>query len=402
MLILINKFLLLNNYFFFRILQISLILFLISNCTTTENATRLEKWSWMIQEEDIIFESSISEFGKLKPLIERNKFGQDIETPQEEYILIQNSTEQFAEDICKNISDWSISSSKDWVERVNRYISTKNVNVESLEKSFNYKLPNEARGDCNSVSSKNQFILDDILKLVRKIKADLDDPQKENRPMRISSLQNRIRIPIANEKEDEKSELYKKKNLVWKKYSALTNDVNYATQKEFFATEITWRLASIFGIIRGWVSYPPNIFTQSIAVIGLIAIGNSFLSSRLNDRDTVKYFPLSKKILFYDERFSDSELLLKETHYILINDKDNKLPGFDEFAAALDFQITNYEELHQYFLTKDGIKFKTKEIQEICGKHKCNRQPDMELLKKNVKVTIEELKKRRMMSSLFN
>ncbi len=104
-------------------------------------------------------------------------------------------------------------------------------------------------------------------------------------------------------------------------------------------------------------------------------------------------------MLFYEERFSGSEQLLNETHYVLINDKENKIPGFDEFAAALDFQITNYEELHQYFLTKDGIQFKTKEIQAICEKHKCNRQPDMELLKKNAKTTIEELKKRRMASS---
>jgi hypothetical protein len=397
-----HKNLLFNDRFYFRIFSIILVLILFSNCTTTENATRLEKWSWMIQEEDKIFESSISEFGKLKPLVERNIFGRDIETPQEEYTLIQNSTEQFVEDICKNLSDWDISASKDWVERVNRYISTKNVNIEILEKSFDYKKPIEARGDCNSVSQKNQFILDDILKLVKKIKADLDDPQKHDRAARIGLLQNRIRVPIANEKEEEKSELYKKKTLVGKKYSNFTKDVNYATQKEFFATDITWRLAYIFGLIRGLVSYQPDIFTKSIAVIGLIAIGNSFLSPRLNDRDKVRLLPFTKKILFYDERLSDSDQLLKETHYVLINDKENRLPGFDEFAAALDFQISNYEELHQYFLTKDGIQFRTKEIEAICEKYKCNRQPDMELLKKNAKATIEELKKRRMASNLLN
>jgi hypothetical protein len=164
----------------------------------------------MIQEEDKIFESSISEFGKLKPLIERNKFGRDIETPQDEYILIQNSTEQFAEDICKNISDWDIGSSKDWVERVNRYISTKNVNIDSLEKSFNYKLPNQARGECNSVSQKNQFILDDILNLVTKKKVYLDDPQKENRKARLNTLLNRI---IGSNKE-KKTELQSKSAIV--------------------------------------------------------------------------------------------------------------------------------------------------------------------------------------------
>lgn len=356
----------------------------------------------MIQEEDKIFESSISEFGKLKPLIERNKFGRDIETPQDEYILIQNSTEQFAEDICKNISDWDISSSKDWVERVNRYISTKNVNIESLEKSFNYKLPTEARGDCNSVSPKNQFILDEILKLVVKVKTDLDDPQKQNRPMRISLLQNRIRVPITNEKEEDNSELYKKKNLVWKKYSTFTNNVILATAKEAFATDITWLVAYAILAIKNFSNYPSNIYTKGVAVIMVAALGNKLFSQRLNDKDTARSLPFTKRILFYEERFSESEQLLKETHYVLINDKENKLPGFDEFAAALDFQISNYEEVYQYFLTKDGIKFKTKEIQEICEKHKCNRQPDMDLLKKNGKVTIEELKKRRMTSSLLN
>jgi hypothetical protein len=356
----------------------------------------------MIQEEDKIFESSISEFGKLKPLIERNKFGRDIETPQDEYILIQNSTEQFAEDICKNISDWDISSSKDWVERVNRYISTKNVNIESLEKSFNYKKPTEARGDCNSVSPKNQFILDEILKLVVKVKTDLDDPQKQNRPMRISLLQNRIRVPITNEKEEDNSELYKKKNLVWKKYSTFTNNVILATAKEAFATDITWLVAYVILAIKNFSNYPSNIYTKGVAVILVAAIGNKLYSQRLNDKDIARSLPFTKRMLFYEERFSESEQLLKETHYVLINDKENKLPGFDEFAAALDFQISNYEEVYQYFLTKDGIKFRTKEIQEICEKHKCNRQPDMDLLKKNGKVTIEELKKRRMTSSLLN
>lgn len=397
-----HKNLLLSNYFYFRILLIILVLLLFSNCTTTENATRLEKWSWMIQEEDKIFESSISEFGKLKPLVERNVFGRDIETPQEEYILIQNSTEQFAEDICKNLSDWDISASKDWVERVNRYISTKNVNIEILEKSFDFKKPIEARGGCNSVSQKNQFILDDILKLVRKTKADLDDPQKHDRATRISSLQNRIRVPITNEKEDDKSDLYKRKIIAAKKYSDFTKDVVLATAKETLVTEWTWFISYLILTIKNISGYPSDIYTKGVAVIMLVAIGNKYFSNRLNDRDAVKEILHKKKLLFYEERFSGSEQLLKDTHYILINDKENRLPGFDEFAAALDFQITNYEELHQYFLTKDGIQFKTKEIQAICEKHQCNRQPDMELLKKNAKATIEELKKRRMASSLLN
>jgi hypothetical protein len=154
--------------------------------------------------------------------------------------------------------------------------------------------------------------------------------------------------------------------------------------------------------IKGITSYPTNFFTQGIAVIGFIALINRRFSPRLSDRNTVKSLLFTKKFLFYDEIFSDNEQLLKDTHYILINDKENRLPGFDEFAAALDFQISNYEELHQYFLTKDGIQFRTKEIEAICEKYKCNRQPDMELLKKNAKATIEELKKRRMASNLLN
>ena len=52
--------------------------------------------------------------------------------------------------------------------------------------------------------------------------------------------------------------------------------------------------------------------------------------------------------------------------------------------------------------TGDLLFHIAKEIQAICEKHKCNRQPDMELLKKNAKATIGELKKRRMASSLLN
>jgi|JI10StandDraft_1071094.scaffolds.fasta_scaffold287229_1 hypothetical protein len=391
-----HKFLLLNNYFFLRILQISLILFLISNCTTTENATRLEKWSWMIQEEDKIFESSISEFGKLKPLIERNKFGQDIETAQEEYILIQNSTEQFAEDICKNISDWNISSSKDWVERIKRYISTKNVNVETLEKSFNYKLPNEARGDCNSVSSKNQFILDDILKLVTKIKADLDDPQKENRKARLDTLLNRI---TGTNKE--KAELQSKSEIVTKRMNSFREEVYELTDLEFNITERTFLASFLLIQLKGITNYPTNFLSGMIAVIGLGAILNREFSKTIEDRKVAGRFTLELNSRFYSRALQENENLLRTTQYNLINDKENKLPGFDEFAAALDFQISNYEELHQYFLTKDRIQFKTKEIQTICEKHKCNRKPDMDLLKKNAKITIEELKKRKMASSLL-
>jgi uncharacterized iron-regulated protein len=94
-------------------------------------------------------------------------------------------------------------------------------------------------------------------------------------------------------------------------------------------------------------------------------------------------------------------IFYETTQYNLINDKENKLPGFDEFAAALDFQISNYEELHQYFLTKKKFNLKQKKYKAICEKHKCNRKPDMDLLKKNAKVTIEELKKRRMARSLL-
>jgi hypothetical protein len=336
-LILMHKFLLLNNYFFLRILQISLILFLISNCTTTENATRLEKWSWMIQEEDKIFESSISEFGKLKPLIERNKFGQDIETAQEEYILIQNSTEQFAEDICKNISDWNISSSKDWVERIKRYISTKNVNVETLEKSFNYKLPNEARGDCNSVSSKNQFILDDILKLVTKIKADLDDPQKENRKARLDTLLNRI---TGTNKE--KAELQSKSEIVTKRMNSFREEVYELTDLEFNITERTFLASFLLIQLKGITNYPTNFLSGMIAVIGLGAILNREFSKTIEDRKVAGRFTLELNSRFYSRALQENENLLRTTQYNLINDKENKLPGFDEFAAALDFQISNY------------------------------------------------------------
>lgn len=113
-------------------------------------------------------------------------------------------------------------------------------------------------------------------------------------------------------------------------------------------------------------------------------------------------FLTERKLQFYVDAISKSESLLNETHYILVNDKENKLPGFDEFAASLDFQVSNLEELYQYFITSDVIQFKTKEIQEICEKHKCNQKPDIELLKEKAKVTIEELKKSRIRSSLLH
>jgi hypothetical protein len=159
-----HKNLLFNDLFYFRIFSIILVLILFSNCTTTENATRLEKWSWMIQEEDKIFESSISEFGKLKPLVERNKF------------------------------------------RINQYISTHNVNLDTLEKSFNYKSPGYARRICTAIPESKRFILDDILKFISNIKDNIDNPQRGNRKARLDSLLNRMNATEATGKE-KKSEL---------------------------------------------------------------------------------------------------------------------------------------------------------------------------------------------------
>ncbi len=158
------------------------------NCKSTEHATRLEKWSWMMEQEKEIFQDSISEFGKLKPLVERKNPGNEI--VYDEYLLIIYSTENFADEICKTLK--------------------------------------EAK-------------------------------------------------------------------------------------------------------------------------------------------------------------------LIKDTHYILNNDKEDKIPCFDEFATALDFQISNYEELHQYFMKKE-LKFNTKDIKELCKKFKCDREPNRKELQDNAKLLIEELK----------
>lgn len=348
-----------------------------------------------MQEENQIFEASISEFGKLKPMIPKNQFSRDIEYSPDEYILILISTEQFADEVCKEISDREIASSKEWVERVSNFISAKNVNIESLEKSFNYKTPNDARGDCNSIPKKNQFVLDDILKLVSKVKTDLDDSKKHNRQARINLLRSRIK---GNES-DAISELTNKKKIISNQYSYFTKEVNVVTHKEAFITDWTWLISYLFTIIRNASNYSVSVYTKAVAVIGLIAILNKYLSNSLKDRNTAMQLPFTKKILFYEAQFSDSLQLLEETRYIITNDKEKKLPGFDEIAAGLDFQISNYEELYYYFLSKEGIEFKTKEIQEICEKHKCNRKPDIELLKKNAKVIVEELKKQRIANS---
>ncbi|HRG46638.1 MAG TPA: hypothetical protein PLX69_11550 [Leptospiraceae bacterium] len=391
-----HKKLLFNDLFYFRIFSIILVLLLFSNCTTTENATRLEKWSWMIQEEDKIFESSISEFGKLKPLVGRNKFFKEEEATIEEYDLIHISSRNFAENICGNIFAQEIRSSKDWVERVNRYISTRNVNVETLEKSFNYKLPDYAIGSCQSVHPNKQFTLDDILKFVKKIRENLDNPQKGNRNARFKSLQNRIRSPIVNEKNENRSELYNKRETIIQKYRAFNSSVSRATFNEKALSRLALMLAYSFSLSR----YNQPYF-GGIVFVGLLSSANLLFSPRLKDNDRVAFLT-ELKLQFYVDAISKSESLLNETHYILINDKENRLPGFDEFAAALDFQVSNLEEIYQYFITKDGIQFRTKEIEAICEKYKCNRQPDMELLKKNAKATIGELKKRRMASSLLN
>lgn len=390
------KFLLFINFFFFRIIQISLVLLLFSHCTTTENATRLEKWSWIIQEEDKIFESSISEFGKLKPLIERNKFFKEQESTIEEYGLIHISSRNFAQDTCRNIFAQEIKSSKYWVERVNRYISTKNVNVETLEKSFNNRSPDYATESCKSIPADLQFILDDILKLLKKVMLSFDNPQKGNRNARFKSLQNRIRSPIVNEEREDHSELYKKREIIMHKYNDFKSKVYHATWMERALSRLLLTYGSFLSLTR----YEQPYF-GGILLIGLLTGANLLFSPRLQDADRV-VFLTERKLQFYVDAISKSESLLNDTHYILINDKENKLPGFDEFATALDFQVSNLEELYQYFITKDGIQFKTKEIKEICEKYQCNQQPDIELLKKNAKITIEEIRKRRMTSSLLN
>ena len=279
------KFLLFINYFFFRLIQIILVLLLFSNCTTTENATRLEKWSWIIQEEDKIFESSISEFGKLKPLIERNKFYKGQEPTIEEYDLIHISSQNFAEDTCGNILAQEIKSSKDWVERVNRYISTKNVNVETLENSFNSNSPDYVIESCQSVHPNKQFILDDILKLVKKIRENLDNPQKGNRNARFKLLQNRIRSPIVNEKSENQSELYKKRETIIQKYRAFNSNVSRATFNEKALSRLALMLAYSFSLSR----YNQPYF-GGIVFVGLLSSANLLFSPRLKDNDRVAFF----------------------------------------------------------------------------------------------------------------
>lgn len=365
-------------------------LMLVFNCTTTENATRLEKWSSMMQQESEIFGTSISEFGILKPMIERRKYGRNLKNPTDEYVSILYETEKFAEDICKNISDWNISSSKGWIDHVISYINTNNVNLETLERSLNYKNASESRIECNSISQKSQFILDDILSYVQKIKTDLDDSQKHNRQNRITSIQNRIRNPISDESEDEKSELFKKKEIIKRNYSEFAKVVNALTEREFLVTEYTWRFIYIVNVSLG--GDLSNVFNW-YAVNGIfsVAIGNSIFSSKLEDRRTVKSMQLEDNVRFFEERIAESDAILIVTQYVIINDKENKIPGFDEYAASFDFQITNYLELHQYLLLKNNIKFKSEDIKKICSQYNCDVEVDIVLLKKNAKATIDKL-----------
>lgn len=369
-------------------MQIKALLFLLSlllfsNCTTTNTGTRLERWSGMMLAEKELFEPSLSEFGKLKPAVAKSVWDRNTEILSEEYVAVQIASEDFADEICKNIADYTISSSKDWTERVNRYIATKNVNLDTLEKSFNYKSKEFGRDSCKSVSPKNQPVLDDIVKLIGKIKEDLDDPKKGDRKRRLYSLWDRMGI-IKQEKlnNELKNEVYQitdsKINIIEKIKS------NPAPVNSF-----------LLGITLKGLSYLP------IEIAGGIVVGFSSLfvylalnpQPEFHDKRIVDDF-IAKNQSFNDA-INENKSLLSINHYILMNDKENNYPGFEEFAASLDYQISNYEDLYHYFNKSHEIVFKTKEVQELCIKYECNKKADVDTLKKNAALTIQELKKRR-------
>ncbi len=381
--VLINK---IGQFFIY----LNLILFLV-NCTTSRSKTRLEKFSFMMEEEKEIYGDSISEFGKLKKYVEQSVTNKQ-EYIEDEYLSIHFGSGDFVEETCQNILNSKTNTDKEILEKVKNFILTKNVNLETLEKGFNYKIPEESRLVCNNIPKKNQNILDEILKLVSKLKLDLDDPKKGNRLGRLNELKTRIRFPNEKEKEEDKSELYKKKSLIDKKHQIVVSKVFLATKNEYFITRGTILTGQIFLVFRNITDYGPNIFTKIVASIFLIAVGNEIFSPRLNDRETISKLHLIGNIQDYYSYLTENEHLVKDTQYILIHDKENKIPGFDEILAAYEFRISNYENLNQFLISKNEIKFITEEIKKICESLDCNKKPDMKILKSEASKSIEGLK----------
>ena len=66
-----------------------------------------------------------------------------------------------------------------------------------------------------------------------------------------------------------------------------------------------------------------------------------------------------------------------------------------------EFRISNYENLNQFLITKNGIKFRKEEIKKICESLECNKKPDIQILKTEPNKKVEDLKLKKSFSILF-
>ncbi len=375
-----------------------LLVLVLFNCASAENMTRLEKWSQLTREEESIYGKEIKTFGKLKPFIERkpNTILND------EFIEILFESENFAEEICKEISVDNKKESARYIKKLDEFVFSKNMNVLGLDKSFDPNPENFGRPSCQIVPKDKIFILEDLRNYTGKLLSDLDHPLKGNRQGKLNALLSRIKTPNTEFAKDT-AELQMKIKNIQKTNSTMILEVNELTRWQYFNSKTVYFVTLNLGLLRNIVGYGPNPLTRLNAYIWLSSFFYIELNPSLLDREkiTQQTKPNSRSEYFV-KHAENSEILLKDTQYLVLNDKDNFIQGFYDFAASLDFHISSYEELYKFHRKEDYSIFKTSPINNICMKYDCNAKADLDRLKKKATYSIEELKKTKSMKMFYD
>ncbi len=353
------------------------------NCASRDNRTRLEKWSDQVRAEEPIFGKPASEVIALKP----NQIRKDNALVVDEYLTVEFESGDFAEQLCKSISETETKDSKLWIEKLEQYIFSNNVNLQILDRSFDYTPAEFGKYTCVNLPVEKKFIIDDIRNCLSSLKKILDDPNKSNRKARLEAILNRISVPA----EKGKSELDLKKEAVERTEKEFSDAVFKEIRGEYL----------IFRIV-GWTAYFAGLsldsFTASKGILYGIFIYTTFPyisngKGKFGDFETIR-LARERRDETFKKIILEAEGLLKDSHYLLLNHHKNTPPGFDDFEIHLDFQITNYQDLHKFHYRK-YIDFQSATIHNICFQYDCNNQGNLELLKKNGKIAIEELKRRK-------
>jgi hypothetical protein len=358
------------------------------NCYSTKNATRLEKHSSLIINEGELFGESISKFGKLNPMIERKTYGANVDYPIDEYYKINRETETYSEIFCNQIGNSTIIDYNQALRLLSDYINNHNINLQILEKNMNYREASEARSECTFQDQRKTHIMERIVKYLQKIKYDIDNPNKLNRENLLLDIEKRIGTFNQNDSELNLSEYYQKKNIQNKKYSEFYEKVKDITNIEYNIAEYSWRLLYL---INAFDQSPPSTFKTLRHFAFFSTIGYSIFAPNLVDRETALTIRKADNIQFYEDRFIDAMSILNDCHYILINEDNEKIPGFEELLTSIEFQLNNYDELLFYFQSKNNIRFKTEKFQKLCDMYSCNRKPDLIILEENAKNSLEKL-----------